>query len=115
MMPNFLIIGAPRAGTTLLYEGLWRHPEIYMSPVKEPWFFCEEELQIVQDLETYRALFSEVRDEEAIGEASTIYLYSPKAPLCIKQHLPDARLVATLRNPVERAYSQFLRKFSDGP
>ncbi|OGF53200.1 MAG: hypothetical protein A2Z21_05560 [Candidatus Fraserbacteria bacterium RBG_16_55_9] len=123
-MPNFLIIGAPRSGTTMLYEGLKQHPEIYMSSDKEPWFFALEgnkepfrgprDLQGVRDLEEYRALFRGARGKKAIGEASTLYLYSPEAPHRIQQHIPHVKLIASLRNPVDRAYSNFLQHVAQG-
>jgi hypothetical protein len=126
-MPNFLIIGAARSGTTALYRYLKQHPQIYMSAVKEPNFFAvtEEEpgtfrptkgragrlarhpLEVVRiaDLEAYSALFQEVGDEVAIGEASPFYLITPEAPERIKHYLPGVKLIALLRNPVDRAYS----------
>lgn len=106
MMPSFLIIGAPRCGTTVLYEGLKRHPEVYMSPVKEPLFFCSGGMD---QLEDYRELFAGATTETMIGEASTLYLYSPEAPARIARCLPGVKLVAILRNPVDRAYSHFLQ------
>ena len=120
-MPNFLIIGAAKSGTTSLYHYLGQHPEIYMSPIKEPHFFALEGQKadfggpddgIVRNaiirIEDYRALFQEVSNERAIGEASTSYLYDSKAPRRIRHHVPDVKLVAILRNPVDRAYSNFL-------
>ena len=119
-MPNFLIIGAAKAGTTSLYEYLKMHPQVYMSPRKETRFFAvyQENLNFqgpgdltryyfVKDLETYRALFDGVTDEIAIGEASPWYLYLPKAAERIKQHIPNVKLIAILREPVARAYSHF--------
>lgn len=124
MMPNFLLIGAPRSGTTTLYQGLRQHPEIYMSPNKEPWFFaCEGteqrfegpgDFQGIRDRASYEALFDGVRGETAIGEASTLYLSSPKAVEGIKRHVPDAKLLAVLRNPVERAYSNYMMHIAYG-
>ena len=119
-MPNFLVIGAPKAGTTALYHYLKEHPQIYMSPVKEPKFFALEGKQIgfrgpgdlkkdyVMDIEAYFALFNNVSHEVAIGEASPGYLHSPQAPERIRHYIPDARLIAIIRDPVERAYSHFL-------
>src|ERR687894_3261543 len=113
-MPNFFIIGAQKAGTTSLYYYLKQHPQIYMSPRKEPHFFkgMHSELRKsgrglppVTDLGDYQALFRGVTDEKAIGEASASYLYSPKAPALIKSSIPDAKLIAVLRNPADRAYS----------
>jgi hypothetical protein len=128
-MPNFLIIGAGKSGTTSLYHYLKQHPEVYMSPVKEPKFFAVEGKKLdfrgpndersmnrksVTDIDTYRALFSEVTNEKAIGEASTLYLYSPEAPSRIKHYIPEAKLIAILRNPVERAYSSFVQRVQKG-
>jgi hypothetical protein len=127
-MPNFLIIGAGKSGTTSLYHYLKQHPEIYMSPVKEPKFFAVEGKTLdfrgpndeahmnrksVTDLGAYRALFRGVTDEKAIGEASPLYLYSPEAPGRIKHHIPEAKLIAILRNPVDRAFSSYLHCIRD--
>jgi hypothetical protein len=120
IMPNFLIIGAAKAGTTALYHYLNQHPQIYMSPVKEPYFFEFEgkngriqgpyglRKSYITDLENYQKLYSQVKDEIAIGEASPGYLDRPQAPERIKHYVPDAKLIAILRNPVERAYSNYL-------
>ena len=127
-MPNFLIIGAPRSGTTTLYEGLLEHPEVYMPSLKEPWFFAlEGEVgpfrgpgddhnvrRGVRDLDSYRALFKGVSGESAVGEASTLYLYSPVAPFRIKEKTPEAKLIAILRNPVDRAYSNYMQHVQQG-
>jgi hypothetical protein len=128
-MPNFLIIGAGKSGTTSLYHYLKEHPEVYMSPVKEPKFFAVEGKQLdfrgpndeahmnrksVTDIEAYRALFAGVTNEKAVGEASTLYLYSPEAPARIKHYIPQARLIAILRNPVDRAYSSFIQRVQKG-
>lgn len=122
-MPNFLIIGAAKAGTTSLYHYLRQHPQIYMSPVKEPKFFALEGLEInyggpgdtermfrasITTIEAYCRLFEDVSHETALGEASTLYLYSARAPRRIHHYLPKVRLIAILRNPVDRAYSNFL-------
>jgi hypothetical protein len=118
-LPTFLVIGAARSGTTSVYRYLNQHPDIYMSPVKEPNFFAmesegldfrgpnENSLAWVTDLSDYRQLFRSSSGQKALGEASPLYLYSPKAAERIHAFIPDARLVAILRNPVERAYSAF--------
>lgn len=121
-LPTFLIIGAPKSGTTALYEYLRQHPDIYMSPLKEPRFFAVEggsanfggpfadveNKVIIDNMDEYRACFDGAHDEKAIGEASTLYLASPIAPLRIRQYIPDVRLVAILRDPIERAFSGYL-------
>ena len=127
-MPNFCIIGAAKSGTTSLYEYLKQHPQIYMSPVKEPRFFgLEGEIPnfrgprdeytnrvLMCNIEDYRSLFQGVTNETAIGEASPWYLYLEKAPLQIRHHIPEAKLIAILRNPVDRAYSSFLHQLQRG-
>jgi hypothetical protein len=89
-----------------------------MSPVKEPLFFAVEgrrepfhglqDNQGIRDLDKYCALFAEARDQPVIGEASPMYLYSSLAPCRIKHYTPEAKLVAILRNPIDRAHSHFL-------
>jgi hypothetical protein len=128
-MPNFLIIGAAKSGTTALYEYMKQHPQIYMSPVKEPNFFALEGENLdfqgpgdqqatarwsTTSCEAYRKLFQGVSDQLAIGEASALYLYSPKAPSRVRHYIPKAKLIAILRHPVERAYSAFLMLSRDG-
>lgn len=126
MMPNFLILGAAKSGTTALYHYLKQHPEIYLSPIKETEFFAFEGEKLnfqgpkdlprlsITTLADYQAQFKDVGDETAIGEASPVYLYSSKAPERIHDYLPDAKLIVILRNPIERAYSQFLMFIRDG-
>ena len=128
MMPNFLTIGAPKAGTSSLYYYLKQHPQIYLSPIKEPHFFALENSKIdfqgagdkeryhhaVTSLQDYSKLFEAVTTETAIGEASTTYLSSKSAPARIKQYIPQAKLIAILRNPVDAAYSSYLHLLRDG-
>lgn len=122
-LPNFLIIGIQKAGTTSIYNYLQEHPQIYMSPVKETNFFEKdwESLPLEErnkkgiiTFDDYCQLFKDVKDEIAIGEASPNYLfhYQSSAPK-IKKYLPDAKLIAILRNPVERAYSDYLMHIRD--
>ncbi len=128
--PNFLIIGAAKAGTSSLYHYLNEHPQIYMSPVKEPRFFAPElytdylkdpyrsgaktHRSSPMSTEEYFALFKDASSEVAIGEASTEYLYVPKTPERIKAQLPDVKLITVLRDPAERAYSAFCYQVRDG-
>ncbi len=129
-LPNVLIIGAAKAGTTSLYHYLRQHPGVFMPAVKEPRFFAyaddppamkgpgdartNEAAGAVYTLDAYRELFGDATTESAIGEASPNYLYSESAPRRIRAHVPDARLIAILRNPVERAYSHFLHLVRSG-
>ena len=121
-LPNFLVIGANKAGTTSLARYLQQHPDVYMSAVKEPGFFVLEDGDPTAaaapgstfTFDSYTALFDAVTTERAWGEASTAYLGSPKAPDAIRRHIPDARLVAVLRNPVDRAFSNYKMQVARG-
>ncbi|MEJ2086141.1 MAG: sulfotransferase [Acidobacteriota bacterium] len=121
-LPNFFIVGAARSGTPSLYNYLGQHPQVYMSPVKEPNFYFLEGIadQIrgkasrawlktcVTTRKEYLALFRGVADEKAIGEASVFYLSRETAAQAIQRDVPEARIFATLRHPVDRAYSAYL-------
>lgn len=109
-LPNFLVIGAPKAGTTSLYEYFRVHPQIFMPRIKEPRFFGyeggEDRLKFpIQTRAEYEALFEGVTTETAIGEATPHYLLYKGAARRIHATIPEARLIASLRNPVDRAYS----------
>lgn len=122
-MPSFLLIGAAKSGTTSLYKYLGQHPDIYTSPVKEPNFFAFEGEEVnfkgprdddytnswtITSRAQYERLFEASTDAGARGEASPSYLYYPKASSRIQQSIPNVRLIALLRHPVERAYSNYL-------
>lgn len=104
--PNFFILGAAKSGTTSLYHYLGRHPEVFMSPVKEPSFFCEG-FQVVTSAVDYFRLFDGVGAEKRIGEASHVYLTNPSTAGVLKALFPAARFVVILRNPADRAYSLY--------
>jgi Sulfotransferase family len=126
-LPNFIIIGTQKAGTTALAHYLKQHPKIYISPAKEPGFFDFEGKKpnfcgpgdqplyahVPTDIETYSELFNGVKDEIAVGEATTWYLYSPRAAERIHNYIPDAKMIVILRNPVDRAYSGFMHAIRD--
>jgi Sulfotransferase family len=127
MLPNFLILGAQKAGTTALFYALSKHPEVFTSAVKEPRYFADEEKALADaagpgdgattmtaSLEEYEALFAGAGSAIARGEASPAYLYDADAPAKIVRLIPDAKLIAILRNPVERAYSNFLYLVREG-
>lgn len=107
--PNFFIIGAPKCGTTSLVAYLSDHPNVYMSSIKEPHFFNEDEgwrHRRVDGIEAYLSLFSGAHDRHvAVGEASTSYLFSQSAVPNIVKFNPRARFVVMLRNPIDMAYS----------
>jgi hypothetical protein len=117
-LPNFLIIGAPKAATTSLYHYLGQHPDVYVSPIKETnyfWYEGQREKRFsVTTRGEYEQLFAGVTTETAIGEASPQYLNSPTAAERIARDLPGVRLIASLRNPVDRAYSAYLGRLRNG-
>ncbi|MGH2582409.1 MAG: sulfotransferase family protein [Anaerolineales bacterium] len=126
MMPNFIIIGAGRSGTTSVYQYLRQHPQVCMSTIKETNYFAFLASQLsgsrispllpwqVTSLEDYQALFRATKKPLAIGEASPFYLFAPGVPDRIKELLPEVRLMAILRDPVERAYSAYIKNLSEG-
>src|SRR5690242_17389826 len=116
MLPNFLIVGAHKAGTESMRMYLMEHPQVFMTEAHEPNFFALEgtakfnpdgtptrpwmlQSGAVYTIDEYEALFDGVTDERAVGEKSPIYLRNPDAPARIKERLPGVRLVAVLRNP----------------
>lgn len=121
MLPNFIVIGAAKAGTTALYHYLAEHPEVFMSRVKETNYFAygldgqgqllygDPELHDfpIKTLREYEELFAGADNAGAIGEASPIYLESPHAAGRIRELIPNARIICSLRHPVDRAYSNY--------
>lgn len=106
--PNFFIVGAPKSGTTSMYAYLRRHLEIYMSPLKEPFYFGDDLLRHNMQRRTkseYLALFQDAKDEKWLGEASVVYLVSKSAAGEIAAFSPGARILIMLRNPVDMMYS----------
>ena len=122
VLPSFVIIGAAKAGTTALYWYLADHPQVFMSPVKETNYFAyglddegnplygDPELHRfpVQTPAAYEELFSDAGPTLAVGEASPIYLECPQSAARIRETLPKARIICGLREPVDRAYSDYL-------
>jgi hypothetical protein len=104
--PDFFILGAGKSGTTSLYYYLAQHPEIFMSPVKEPSFFCDL-FQVVKNPIEYLALFQGATTQKRIGEASHVHLSCPRTAPVLRAFFPDARFVLIMRNPVDRAYSLY--------
>lgn len=103
--PNFFIIGAPKCGTTAMATWLSKHPDVFVSPVKEPHYFGEEH-RLTKTLEEYEALFSNApKNAKWVCEASVWYLFSDTAVSNILNYNPDSRFLVMLRNPVDMASS----------
>lgn len=113
--PNFFIVGAPRCGTTSMYAYLRQHPEIYVSPHKEPHFFGSDLSPLpggIREPGLYGELFAGAGDRPRVGEASVWYLSSRKAASEIRAFAPEARILILLRAPhrmLESLHSLFLR------
>ena len=119
MLPNFLIIGAMKAGTTSLHQYLRCHQQVFMSKQKEPRYFVPERIRMpatpeeqkTQDVGWYERLFMAAGGAIAIGEASVDYTAHPEfrgVPERIAHLLPDVRLVYVVRDPIDRIRSQYL-------
>lgn len=127
-LPNFFLIGAPKAGTNALHQYFDRHHEIFVCHPKEPHFLHnlppqeigrgpgddERGRRVVITWKSYEKLFQAATTEKAIGDASTSYLYSPGAFAAITKYFPSARIIAVLRQPAERAYSNYCHARRDG-
>jgi hypothetical protein len=128
-LPDFLIIGAPKAGTTALHAALAQHPEVFVSQPKEPkYWLCDDapppswngpgdkhsQQEWVWRRREYEELFAGARDGQVRGESTPFYLWSRGAHRRIAEGLPDVRLIAVVRDPIDRAYSNWMHLWSDG-
>jgi hypothetical protein len=111
-MPDFCIVGAPKCGTTALASYLGAHPAIFMSPIKEPNYFCFDapRRRVVDSLEMYSSLFEPAAHWKICGEASTSYLFSNKTVPAILDSNPAANIIAMVRNPLEMVVSDHAQK-----
>jgi hypothetical protein len=128
-LPNFLVLGTAKAGTSSLYAYLKQHPDVFLSPTTELNFFAHEggdlnfrgprdiefmlDDSLIATYEDYVKQFAGINRETAIGEVSTHNLYSVRAPALIKRYVPNAKMIAILRNPVDRAFSAFAHMVRD--
>jgi hypothetical protein len=103
-LPTFLIVGAMRSGTTSLARYLGAHPEVYVPSEKELHYF---DRNFSKGLDWYRKRFRKARSERAIGEATQTYMYDEVSIERMAKTLPNLKLIAILRDPVDRAYSHF--------
>jgi hypothetical protein len=121
-VPNFIIAGAPKCGTTALYVYLETHPRVFLTNPKEPDFYADDvgAYRWVTTRDAYRRLFDRVTEQHlAVGEASVWYLLSSVALRRVREELPDVRLVVMLRQPIDllRSWHQHLFRmcFEDEP
>jgi hypothetical protein len=127
--PDFIIIGAPKAGTTALHSALALHPEVFTSTPKEPkYWLCGDappphwvgpgdahsQQEWIWRRRDYEALFEPAAEHQVRGESTPFYLWSYPAHRRIAEHLPEVKLVAVVRDPIDRAYSNWMHLWSDG-
>ena len=116
LLPNFFILGSAKCGTTALYEVLKHHPEIYFPLVKEPQFFCNDDLY-AKGLNFYsKTYFCKSHGYKAVGEATPHYMYYKKVAERIAKDIPgeNQRFILILRDPVKRAYSLYWNMVKEG-
>lgn len=121
-MPDFIVIGAGKSGTTALNRYLKQHPGIHMAPHKEPNFFAYESVDpdnapadvalahyrsSITEISEYQRQFTEAQEGQVKGEISNIYLYTPRAAQSIQRFVPQVKLVAILRQPADRLFSRY--------
>ena len=120
--PNFIIAGFPKCGTTSLFHYLKQHPEIFMPKQKELHFFTQPQIfklnkgpkdkvvkqPHIKSEKEYLELFKSVKDEVAVGDASPSYINYPENFGMIKQYLNDPKVIVIVRDPIDRAYSNYL-------
>ena len=127
--PDAIVIGAPKAGTSALHAALARHPQVYASPVKEPKFYlCGEkpppaycgpgdahsQQEWIWRRADYERLFAGAPEGSVRLESTPFYLYDGGARRRLADELPDARFIAVVRDPIDRAYSNWMHLWVDG-
>lgn len=126
--PDFVVVGAGRAGTTSMHAYLAQHPQVFIPARKSSGFFYAVDLTgspfehdrrglpewFIADPEAYRALYRACRPEQVAGDVSPVYLASTRVAERIAAWRPDARIVVILRNPVDRVYSRWVGRRRDG-
>lgn len=114
--PNLFLVGAPKCGTSALYNYLKAHPQIYMAEPKELNYFAADitSEEFIRDRGRYEAHFSGAGDHPVVGEASVWHLYSKTAARNIRRYAPDAKILAMVRNPVEMIYAYHSQRLFNG-
>jgi hypothetical protein len=119
MIPNFFLVGAPKAGTTSLYDYLSQHPSIFVPEIKEPNHFCKvgpqkRNVTIITDPKKYANLYKKAKSTQLKGDFSVSYLHDTEAPVKIKEANRDAKIIIVIRDPILRAYSHWLMDRREG-
>lgn len=101
--PNFFIVGAAKSGTSAMADFLGQHPDVFISPIKEPYYFIKN--RRLEKESSYLDLFSKVKSEKMVGEATTGYLFDKTSAVLIKNFYPQAKIIILLRNPIDMSFS----------
>ena len=110
-LPNFIFAGAPKSGSSTLFEYIRQHPDIYMSVIKEPFFF---DFNYEKGVSYYEDFFKQHNQEKIVGEATVWYMSWPNVPKRIYKTIPNVKLLFVLRNPIDRAFSNYLMDLRSG-
>jgi hypothetical protein len=130
-LPDFLVIGAPKAGSTALHQALAGHPQLYASPVKEPKYFLTDDRppdpaghrgpgdahsarEWIWRRRDYERLFRAAPDGRLRFESTPFYLWDRASHVRIARTLPGAKLIAVVRDPIDRAFSNWTHLWADG-
>lgn len=111
--PDFLVIGAQKCATSWLYYCLRDHPELHLPAHKREIEYIGGDLHEERGTGWYYSLFEGAAENQVVGDVSVDYILDPRSPALVKELLPDVRLIASLRNPLDRsisAYYWYLRK-----
>jgi len=121
--PDFFIVGGSRCGTTSLYAYLKQHPNIFLPKRKEPHYYSSQStplpywllhLRLIKTKEDYLQLFENSEESDIVGEASSTYLMNIDVPKLIFEDNPNAKIIISLRNPIDRTYTAYLAQFRSG-
>jgi Sulfotransferase domain len=111
VLPNFIIAGVQKSGTTSLHRYLQSHPDVFLPRGPQEIHYFDREENYRRGVDWYADLFRERREETAIGQTSPLYFYLESVPQRIRDLLPGVRLIVCLRNPVDRAYSHYWHNY----
>lgn len=105
MLPNFIVIGASRSGTQWIHDNLNLHPDIYLPTERQELHFFSKYYD--EGIEYYSHFFDNQNNQKAIGEVTPDYIFSNAAAQRIKEHIPNVKLILSVRNPTDRLYSMY--------
>jgi hypothetical protein len=119
LMPNFFLVGTPKAGTTSIYKYLSQNSKVYVPKIKEPNYFCnvgdqKRNITIIKNSKDYYNLYRGAKEDQLKGDFSVSYMHDVNAPAKIKQFNPYAKIIIIIRNPVKRAFSHWLMDRREG-